>query len=284
MVKELPLPKYHQVYLVLLQQIQEGRFDSRLPGELQLARQFNVARVTIRRALERLSDEGLVQRRPGRGTRCAGTTPTGFAAPAETMPALLAGLVNMGLRTQAHVLSCRTVVPTQSVAQALQLGERDTVQKAVRVRHTSAGPMSLITTWVPSRIAASFGAHELARKPILLLLQESGVKFSKASQSLSARLADADVAQHLDVSVGSALIEVWRLILDQHERPVQWLHGVYRPDRYQYEMQVSGVADLDTRIWVREDLPAQYPREPAGSTPSVVRRPPRVVQDAIPAR
>ena len=48
----LPLTKYHQVYLVLREQLQEGRFAQGLPGELALTQQFGVGRVTVRRALE----------------------------------------------------------------------------------------------------------------------------------------------------------------------------------------------------------------------------------------
>jgi GntR family transcriptional regulator len=46
------------------------------------------------------------------------------------------------------------------------------------------------------------------------------------------------------VAVGSALLAVRRLIHDDQEgRPVQWLHGLYRPDRYEYEMQLSRVGE-----------------------------------------
>ena len=65
----MPMPKYHQIYLVLREQLHEGRFDQGLPGELALMRQFGVARVTVRRALEQLAGEGLISREPGRGTR-----------------------------------------------------------------------------------------------------------------------------------------------------------------------------------------------------------------------
>jgi GntR family transcriptional regulator len=53
----LPLPKYHQIYLVLREQLREGRFDQGLPGELALMGQFGVARVTVRRALSQLAEE-----------------------------------------------------------------------------------------------------------------------------------------------------------------------------------------------------------------------------------
>ncbi|MFU2024528.1 GntR family transcriptional regulator, partial [Bordetella avium] len=65
----LPLPKYHQIYLVLREQVQEGRFDQDgVPGEHALADQFEVARITIRKAMEMLVADGLVSRRPGLGT------------------------------------------------------------------------------------------------------------------------------------------------------------------------------------------------------------------------
>ena len=65
----MPLPKYHQVYLVLREQLHEGKFAQGLPGELALMQQFAVARVTVRRALAQLAQEGLISREPGRGTR-----------------------------------------------------------------------------------------------------------------------------------------------------------------------------------------------------------------------
>jgi GntR family transcriptional regulator len=69
MAAALPLPKYHQIYLVLREQLHEGRFNLGLPGELALMRQFGVARVTVRRALQELAGEGLIARERGRGTR-----------------------------------------------------------------------------------------------------------------------------------------------------------------------------------------------------------------------
>src|SRR3954462_10099560 len=69
MAQAFPVPKYHQVYLVLREQLHEGVFAQGLPGELALMRQFGVARVTVRRALQELAGEGLIARERGRGTR-----------------------------------------------------------------------------------------------------------------------------------------------------------------------------------------------------------------------
>ena len=39
---------------------------------------------------------------------------------------------------------------------------------------------------------------------------------------------------------------------------MQWLHGLYRPDRYEYEMQLSRVGGIDAKVWVSKDVSAQF--------------------------
>ena len=80
----------------------------------------------------------------------------------------------------------------------------------------------------------------------------------RAHQTISARLADVLVAKYLDVAVGSALLAVRRVVFDAQERPIQWLHGLYRPDRYEYEMQLSRVGSIDAKVWVSQDHSAQF--------------------------
>ncbi len=171
---------------------------------------------------------------------------------------LLENLVNMGLRTSVKVLEVDTVSAAPAVAAALDLQPGAPVQKAVRIRSTREGPLSHITTYVPAHVARRFGRRELSRKPILLLLEEAGVKVGRAVQTISAGLADADVAGHLDLAVGSALLAVRRLIYDEQDRPVQWLQGLYRPDRYEYEMQLSRVGSIDAKVWVSKDTSVQF--------------------------
>ncbi len=263
MTAALPMTKYHQIYLVLREQLHEGKFAQGLPGELALMQQFGVARVTVRRALEQLAHEGLISREPGRGTRALDVGASNAAAFGEVgqrakLTGLLENLVSMGLKTSVNVLDVEVVTASANVASALQLKVGDPVQKAIRVRSTRDGPLSHITTYVPADIARSFGRRELAKKPILVLMEESGVRVGRAHQTISARLADALVAKHLDVAVGSALLAVRRLIYDDQDRPIQWLHGLYRPDRYEYEMQLSRVGSIDAKVWVSKELSAQF--------------------------
>ncbi|CAB3920424.1 GntR family transcriptional regulator [Achromobacter piechaudii] len=260
----LPLPKYHQIYLVLREQLQEGRFDQDgVPGEHALADQFDVARITIRKAMEMLVADGLVSRRPGLGTWPLHAKPDAHAKPAANasqkahLTGLLENIVNMGLRTSVQVLDSTLVSASPAVAESLGIAPGTPVHKSLRVRSTDAGPLSHITTYVPQAVA-DFTRADLEREPLLMLLEAAGVEFGGATQTISARLADAQVARHLDVSVGSALLAVTRVVRDVNDRPVQLLQGLYRPDRYQYQLQLSRVGSIDAKVWVSEELSAQF--------------------------
>ncbi|HWI80469.1 GntR family transcriptional regulator [Ramlibacter sp.] len=255
----LPISKYHQVYLVLREQLHEGRFARGLPGELDLTRQFSVGRVTVRRALEQLAHEGLIVREAGRRSRPASRPAHDAPRPAQAQAAtslkgLLGDIVNATRGTSVKVLEWRVIEASPDTAQALQVAEGEQLRKAVRRRSTSAGPVSHITTYVPEALVRGFGRAELAHQPMLQLLQEAGLQPGRAVQTVSARQADARVAGELQVPVGSALLWVRRVVYDTQERPLQLLHGLYRPDRYEYQMELSQVGAIDARIVVTELL------------------------------
>ena len=265
MPRSLPLAKHHQVYLVLREQLAEGRFSAGVPGEMRLMDQFGVGRVTVRRALARLVGDGLIRRSPGRGTvpnvPVAGR-PSPLSSesdpPRAGLTGLLGNIVDMGLNTTVRVLQCELVPASDEIAQQLKLAANTRVHKVVRVRSSAAGPLSHITTFVPKDLARSCGKRALARQPMLLLLQQGGVEIGAATQTISACLAHSGVAQALGVEIGSALLCVRRLVLDVHERPVQCLQGLYRPDRYEYQMRLSPVGSVDAQVWAGTAQPEPF--------------------------
>jgi GntR family transcriptional regulator len=249
----LPLPRYHQIYLVLKEQLAEGRHapDTPLPGELELAQQFGVSRVTVRTALDRLAEEGLILRQRGRGTF---VRPVSAPPPARAeLSGLLENLLSMGLKTSVRLIDLATIPAPADVADALKLEPGAPVQKAIRVRSLKGEPFSHITTFVPDSIARAFGRKELTAKPMLALLEEAGVKVSGADQTISARLADHTVAPLLEVELGAPLLAVTRVVYGEKGRPVQLLRGLYRPDRYEYHMHLTRSSGDTPRVWVSRD-------------------------------
>ncbi|UIF91661.1 GntR family transcriptional regulator [Cupriavidus sp. UYPR2.512] len=254
-MSEAVVPLYHQIYVVLRQQIVEGRFgQGPLPGEIDLAKQFHASRVTMRRVFDRLVQEGLVRRHRGLGT-FVNPHPVRPAAAAgeERGTSLLDNIIDMGQKTSVKVISIDEVHATPDVAESLQIEPGDPVVKIVRVRHYRNRPLSHITVYLPADLGRPITRQSLEERPVLRLLEAGGVKLGRATQVLSARLADVVVAPLLDVPVGGALLAVRRVVKDQAGRPVQLLLGQYRPDRYEYRMELSPAGVDSANVWVESE-------------------------------
>ena len=241
--------KARRIYLLLRDEIANGLHaeDQVLPGEQRLAASFGVSRVTIRRALEALSTDGLVERRAGSGTRvipAAGGRPM-----AGDFANLLPQLVETGRTTTARLLSFSYGPAPGPVRRALDLDDGAKVQTATRVRLIDGQPFSHLTTHVPEDIAISYSEDDLAKTPLFQLLERSGVRIDEAQQSVSATLASPDVAAALGISVGSALMSLRRVTRDTSGRGIEYLSALYRPDLFHLDMTLGRVGNGDNRHW-----------------------------------
>ncbi|MDH4396661.1 MAG: GntR family transcriptional regulator [Limnobacter sp.] len=236
------VPLYHQIYLILREQIIEGHFDTKpLPGELVLAEQFNVSRVTMRRALQDLVKEGLVARGRGKGTfvKPRSGSATGSVGHSQTLSASAMRLQASGDSSDLQLITSKRIIPPSDIAQALHLPSDAVVEKLIRIRQYQDQPIAHLTSYIPEDLSGRICRRRLKELPILMLLEEAGVKVAKARQTISARLADATVAYALGVPVGAPLLAISRVAYDENNRPVQLLRGLYRPDRYDYRIELS---------------------------------------------
>ncbi len=247
------VPLYHQIYLVLRDRcVADCDATLPLPGELDLARQYKVSRITMRKALDQLVQEGLVTRRRGAGT-FVNPNVARQTLEQRRSTGLLDNIISSALDTSVRVISHARVAPPPDIAADLALPAGEIAVRTVRVRSLASGPVSHITTFVPAVIGDRLQADALGARPMLTLLEEQGVKVGHARQTMSARLADTGVASLLDVPVGAPLLAVRRLVLDVDGLPVQWLQGLYRPDRYEYRMDLWRGGDEEARVWYRKD-------------------------------
>lgn len=242
--------KAQRVYLSLRDEITGGSrlAGSVLDGEHALARSFGVARVTVRRALAALVEDGLIERRPGLGTVIRRRAADGATVTADCAT-LLPQLVEMDQKTTARLLAFAYVDPPPAVAEALRLDEAERVQRAVRVRSIEGQPFSHLTTHVPETIASGYSEADLATMPLFRLLERSGVRVDHAQQTISATLATPETAPALELHVGAALITLTRVVYDAGGRGIEHLQALYRPDRFRLEMSLSRVGEADARHW-----------------------------------
>ncbi|HZH51825.1 MAG TPA: GntR family transcriptional regulator [Microvirga sp.] len=241
--------KARRIYLLLRERILSGELEpgSRLPGELSIAAEYGISRVTVRRALDQLAGEGLIDRRPGSGTFVReGSSVRPIVADLSNV---LSHLVEMGRRTGVRLLSFAYVNPPESVAVALGLNPGERTQRSIRVRLIDGAPFSYLITHVPERIGVTYSEADLASMPLLALLERSGVVVEEASQSIGATLAGPDVAEALGLEIGSPLLSLTRVVLDPSGQGVEHLHALYRPDRYSFHMDLVRTGAAGARRW-----------------------------------
>ncbi|MBU4612961.1 GntR family transcriptional regulator [Achromobacter sp. GG226] len=247
------LPRFHQLRLILRERLARGVYPAGLPlpGERLLAQEFGVARVTVRSALARLAEEGLVVRLRGKGTLPAPDAAVSTPTPLRR-GGLLDNIVSMSLRTRVNVLE-RTVTPAPAAAaSALGVAVDTPVLRVLRVRKHKAQPVSYSEVYLPARLASAVERFTLQEVPMLVALAKAGHAVTSADQVLGAVLADPTAAGALGVSPGTPLLRVTRIGYVQDGTAVQYFVGLYHPERYEYHMRLSQDG-MGTRVWIDQD-------------------------------
>lgn len=245
----LPIPLYHQIYVLLREQILSGVYADQalVPTEQALSARFGVSRITAKRALDELAAEGLVVRQRGRGTTVVGRMPNRPLT--ANISGLLENLLMLGLKTSVAIIEFDYVAAPEEVRAALDLPEGAEVQRAVRVRSHDGAPLSYSVSFVPAEIGRAYDRKDLTTTPLLALLERAGILIGSADQTIGAALADTVVAPLLGVRVGSPLLSITRTVSDQNGRPVEYITIRYRPDRYQYRMKLNRVQGRAAKLW-----------------------------------
>ena len=228
-------PLYHQVYVLLRDQIVSGAVKPGhpLPSEPALAAQYDVSRVTIRKTLERLESEGLVRRVRGVGT----FTDRPEAQPERADIGGLSGtLMSIENTTTAIDLSRDEVEPEGEILAAFGRGR---CLRIVRVRSAEGQVMSLTTLHVPPRHKGLLSADDNPDEPVFQVLERHGIVAEWAEQTITAQLAHDLAARTLGVAEGAPLIVMRRLMLDADRAPVLHQESVYSPDRFEYRMSMA---------------------------------------------
>lgn len=249
-----PTPRYYKIYRLLKQAIENREFaaNEALPGENALALKHQVSRLTIRRSLELLQNEGLVERRQGSGTYPIAADVTVQQLPSD-INTLLADLNRMGSDTRAKLLRFDYEAPNPDVQARLQIASDMQVQKAIRVRHHQGVPFSYLITYVPENIGRRYTQEDLQEHSMQTLFRKIGMRATSAEQTFTATLADADHASALGVDAGSALLCIKRVICDAKGTPLQYLIAVYNPKRFEYRMTLSNKPAKGEDAWIPDD-------------------------------
>lgn len=234
--RDAGVPLHHQISVVLRSAIASGRYSpgAYLPGENSLMEMYHVSRATVRRALETLEDDGLIDRLPGKGTRVLDVA---FNVPiAEHLPAI----ERASLDTTVEVLEWGPVPAPREAACALAIPIGVPCLKLVRLRSQEDTPLRHLTSYLPADIGDLLDRERLARCTLPTALQEIGYPVVRAEDEVGAALADPMLAAALKVKVGDPLLEVTRTMYDPQRRPLTFQWSLIPPSRYRLRLLIHG--------------------------------------------
>lgn len=229
--------RYQVIADDLRRRVVSGEFPAGnlLPSESELSAEYAASRVTVRRALEALRSERLVDSRQGFGWFVAADP---LRQELHRLGTIESQLRAAGLASERRILSFSFIEAPPRVRDIL--GERQ-VLEVRRLNLADGQPFALVTVWCPEELGAELSRADVERASFL---EQLPVELGGASQTIGAEAAQADVAQLLDVPVGSPLLVAERVTRTVSGRPVLVSRHVFAAHRTEFAVELPAATDV----------------------------------------
>jgi GntR family transcriptional regulator len=227
-------PLYRRVGYRILEQISSGalRRGDRLPSERALSEQCGVSRVTLRRALQQLEEDGVVASSRGSGWY---VTAEVLGEPPNALLSFTEMARTRGLGPSAHILDQRVRPATLDESEALGIAPGAELLHLERLRLLNDVPIAFDHSLIPVEIAPSLPEYDFTVVSLYTTLElEYAVVPSRADYAVEAVAADERAAGLLDVAVGAPTLVTTQTTYESHDRPFELSTMTYRGDRYRF--------------------------------------------------
>jgi GntR family transcriptional regulator len=224
--------RYRTIADELRRQVETGEYGAGrlLPSESELSGAYGVSRVTVRKALELLREEGLIDARQGFGWFVA-IDPQHLAL--GTLGTIEEQLAELGVKSERRVVGFRFVTAPPRARQVLGA---TTVLEVRRVNLADGEPFARVTVWCDEELGATLSRAEVERAPFYELLD---VSIGRATQTIGAGAADAADARLLEIPVGSPVLRCERVTRDVHDQPVLLSEHVFPGHRTELVVELT---------------------------------------------
>lgn len=238
-----PRPKHTQLREVLTDLATELGPDAAIPSERELMVSHDVSRATVRKAIESLIADGLLQRVHGKGT---------FVARPRLESRLHLASFSQDMRRRGLEPSTRLLAIERAEApiEVARFFGEETAWRVDRVRLADGQPIALEHSWYSALLLPGLDRHDLGGSLYALLAEQYGVVIDSAEQTIWGESAEGRVAKQLASPAHTPLL-VFRRLSTSLGRPVEHVVSRYRGDRYQIHMSL-GRDDTTTPAAPRE--------------------------------
>lgn len=213
--------------------MQEG---DQMPTEKEICELFNVSRITVRKALDALCQNGYIYKLQGKGS---------FISHKETGMQLnhLYGFSDemrkLGREPSSRLISSELATPSDKAAKALMLAPGQKVYVFERLRCADSVPMALETVHIPYHRFPGIADQDFTKSLYKLLSEQYGCERSRAEQGIRADQAGRHAAGVLEIRAGAPVLHITRTTFDNNGVPFEYVESVYRGDKYVFNVSLG---------------------------------------------
>jgi GntR family transcriptional regulator len=228
------IPLYVWIRAMILDRIRDGRWPAQfqLPSEDELARQFQVSRMTLRHALQQLVQQGALYRRRGVGTF---VSPIKLERDLSRLTSFSEDAAAARQSTSSTILSIRTAPATDQEQEHLQLLPCQQVVWVERVRYRGDTPIAMQVLRVPKELCPELANHETAAGSFYAYYEQvRGFRLGWGIESIEAGMPTRKERSLLQIPPRTAVLLVRRRTFLEDGTPLELSETRYRGDEHAF--------------------------------------------------
>jgi GntR family transcriptional regulator len=240
--KQSAAPLYLQLKQVLESQMVDGILapHHRIGSERELSERYGLSRMTVRRALAELVQEGRLYTSVGKGTFVAEPK---ISQSLQALTSFSEDMRARGMTPTARLLRREIIPAPDVVAQHLRVEEGSDVACLERLRLADGEPMALETAYLLFEGMEQLLTLDLGGSLYALLREQFDLIPAHAVQELEARIARPRERVLLKLNEGAPVLAQQRTTSNAERRPFEYVQSIYRGDRYRFVVQLVKQGD-----------------------------------------
>ncbi len=235
------VPLYEQLKDLIARDIRSGRYGEgfRMPSELELENEYKVSRITVRRAISELCDEGLLVKKQGKGTFVATNE---FKADMGRLSGFHDYMEEQGRNVGICMLERSIIRLRPSLAEEMGLDVNDDVFHIRRLMSTDGIPIMIDSCYIPLKLFPGIVERFHDDDSVFRILRSGyGVEMGKYLKVLKVRKANKEISSYLGCSVGDPVFDMFKLTYDKSGVPVHLSISLVKGEGTSYK--IAGVVD-----------------------------------------
>ena len=237
------IPLYFQLKRIFLDRIRKRiyKINEAIPSELEIQKQFNVSRITVRRAIAELEREGYLNRKPGKGTFVTKYRIEKVTQELNDISSWTETLKGIGVKPGTVRKEIVQIIPPKEVAIALNLRPNEKVTKIKRWRTGNNVPFCIMTNYVLSHIVPNIDKIGWECESLYKIYEEKyNINFGMARETVEARVATKEESKFFNISLESPVLVITRKTYNANGTPFEVVKSSNHADLYKYVITLKG--------------------------------------------